>query len=871
MKVARWDYIDRPACLQGTRIEELEKLMDWMDDEGERRMYVLTGLAGTGKTTIAKSAADLANGKHILGASFFCSRASDERSNMQLIFPTIAFQLSHYSTDFRAEILKAITSDPDIGHSLFDNQLEKLLVGPMQSVVVSIGSSFKRKLGFFRSLTDRQIEQLISRPLRVMATSLETLPEFSELYPDAQHVMILPLQSVATSFEGEQEIRETVVNEIALIIHSIKTDLPIDRIHEVIIRPIRKVITLMENYRSEVIADRQKKAETAEKDHAGPDRSLPENRALNLPKKLATFIFDLRAVIALAEERLSDQLRRSIVEPSRQILSSVQEFGKSHILTDFEFNNQVVEPMRKLIASAARQDASRSLSDNDLKERIEEPLRSIVSSLREKLDISPWLSDAEVDDTVLRSLRTIAKAIPAGPSPIPGQLKTRQNVISQLQTIFANVAASQRTRRSLSDEEFDASITEFLRRIKYFVRPVIIVVDALDECKDLETPEKFLLAFAKHIQTVPFLKVFATSRPEFSTRLALQHSSMDCLTDILILHEVDPVRVDADIRLFLRVRLAAIATRRRCDNSKLPDLWPPEELVDKLVEKSSGLFIFAFTICRFLESPGDLREQLEFIANLNTNTEEGRLGIDELYQKVIDAALSNFVDRRLVSQCALVIAAIVLLFDPLSLVDLAGVLDIDPDRIRGILRDLHSVLVVPSNDKAIIHTFHASFHDFLTERTRCSSQIYVHSGRRHMEITMYLLQRMMQGLKRNICQLDGFTLNSEVLDLHDRKEKYIGQPLAYACRYWAEHLSNVSPTEGGKAMLVRMLDKFMETKFLYWVEVLSILGDIRLAEASLVRARRWFSVCSKAGVLNKAMILTSSSGYARLRPQQSSR
>ena len=41
-KGARWDYIDRSACLKGTRVKELATLVNWMDNEADRRMYMLT-------------------------------------------------------------------------------------------------------------------------------------------------------------------------------------------------------------------------------------------------------------------------------------------------------------------------------------------------------------------------------------------------------------------------------------------------------------------------------------------------------------------------------------------------------------------------------------------------------------------------------------------------------------------------------------------------------------------------------------------------------------------------------------------------------------------------------------------------------------
>jgi hypothetical protein len=58
------------GCLPGTRKKILDDIMDWFADDGPS-VYWLRGLAGTGKTTIARSVADLAEQQGLLGASFF--------------------------------------------------------------------------------------------------------------------------------------------------------------------------------------------------------------------------------------------------------------------------------------------------------------------------------------------------------------------------------------------------------------------------------------------------------------------------------------------------------------------------------------------------------------------------------------------------------------------------------------------------------------------------------------------------------------------------------------------------------------------------------------------------------------------------------
>ncbi|KAF9645043.1 hypothetical protein BDM02DRAFT_3078734, partial [Thelephora ganbajun] len=81
-------------CLRGTRETVLGKIESWVRDFEKPPVFWLNGFAGTGKSTIAKTVSEqvFADGK--LGASFFCSRDFEDRSNLHLIFPTLAFQLA---------------------------------------------------------------------------------------------------------------------------------------------------------------------------------------------------------------------------------------------------------------------------------------------------------------------------------------------------------------------------------------------------------------------------------------------------------------------------------------------------------------------------------------------------------------------------------------------------------------------------------------------------------------------------------------------------------------------------------------------------------------------------------------------------------
>ena len=118
---------NRQGCLGGTREGVLRDIEDWLTSDQGQRVFWLNGLAGTGKSTIAQTFAEttFADGK--LGASFFCSRDFEDRSNLQMIFPTLAFQLACQYPHFRKELLEVLKQRPDVGHESLCSQMEKLL------------------------------------------------------------------------------------------------------------------------------------------------------------------------------------------------------------------------------------------------------------------------------------------------------------------------------------------------------------------------------------------------------------------------------------------------------------------------------------------------------------------------------------------------------------------------------------------------------------------------------------------------------------------------------------------------------------------------------------------------------------------------
>jgi hypothetical protein len=127
----------RRGCLKGTRQAVLDEIELWAGDLDKPPVYWLNGLAGTGKSAVAQTFAERAFADGLLGASFFCSRDFEDRSNLHLIFPTIAVQLARRHTAFRSEFLQLVKSDPDIAHKSLYNQMDQLIVQPLRKSAIS--------------------------------------------------------------------------------------------------------------------------------------------------------------------------------------------------------------------------------------------------------------------------------------------------------------------------------------------------------------------------------------------------------------------------------------------------------------------------------------------------------------------------------------------------------------------------------------------------------------------------------------------------------------------------------------------------------------------------------------------------------------
>jgi hypothetical protein len=377
----------------------------------------------------------------------------------------------------------------------------------------------------------------------------------------------------------------------------------------------------------------------------------------------------------------------------------------------------------------------------------------------------------------------------------------------------------------------------------------LIIIDALDECKDVEPASAILSTLSRYVDDIPKVKFFITGRPEPRIRSGFRLKLLQPITEVLKLHEVKPEVVDSDIKLFFQTQLASLAQNRSdCD---LLDEWPSLSDVDILCKKAAGFFIYASTVVKFVASEYDPpTERLALITSHPGNTiREGGSGVDQLYIKVLEQVFhrTHKDNNQLYSRFQSVVGAVLLLFNPFSVNGLSELLkkSHSSSSILSIMRSLHSVLLVPDNKEDPIRIFHKSFPDFLTDPQQCEDQrFFINPSIHHQAILLSCLDLMQERLKRNICGLDVFVSLDKVEDLPALQKAYIGDALGYACQFWTRHLLEIPGSSSDIEEVHNAINRFFTTQLPHWVEALSLMEILDFAIYSINDISKWYTLVS---------------------------
>lgn len=167
--------------------------------------------------------------------------------------------------------------------------------------------------------------------------------------------------------------------------------------------------------------------------------------------------------------------------------------------------------------------------------------------------------------------------------------------------------------------------------------PRLIILDGIDEVMEQRTQSKILRVISDifHRHRMPFI-FLVVSRPEQEIKFAFNSQPLAELTDHLRLDNA--FHPDDDIRIFLDESFSEIKARHPRKKT-IPPSWPSVEVIDALVYKASGQFIYAATVVRFVESIRHRPpERLDIILGLRPAHRDLPFAeLDALYMHILSA------------------------------------------------------------------------------------------------------------------------------------------------------------------------------------------------------------------------------------------
>lgn len=414
---------------------------------------------------------------------------------------------------------------------------------------------------------------------------------------------------------------------------------------------------------------------------------------------------------------------------------------------------------------------------------------------------------------------------------VASQLATRIPDIATYikQAVDSDAAVGTKSLREQFDKLILEPLSKFLSSDSTTTEPIIILIDALDECELGDSAinrAKLIISLFTRTNRLSGLRVFVTSRPELPIQIgfdAVKGTYQD-----IILQEIPRPQIQRDISIFLGYNLARIRGEHR---GLVPEDWPSPSELDRLVNMAVPLFIVAATICRFLDDRRHGSPRAKLIEILRNSEEGWSDGLYITYMSVLSTLIQGLrgnEKERVLQQFRYIVGSIVLLATPLTTRALSRILLLRQDVIDEHLSMLHSVLNVPSNPSFPVRLLHLSFRDFLVHTNRVTNgeacPFLINERESHANIATQCLQLLSAGnnLRRDICGLkhpgaERCNISQQMIDVSLPPE------IKYASQYWVYHWKESSR----KIQDGDLVQQFLKTHFLHWLEALAIQAQVR--------------------------------------------
>ncbi|KAK7000225.1 NACHT domain-containing protein [Favolaschia claudopus] len=238
-------------------------------------------------------------------------------------------------------------------------------------------------------------------------------------------------------------------------------------------------------------------------------------------------------------------------------------------------------------------------------------------------------------------------------------------------------------------------------------RSLVIVIDGLDECEGDVRQEEIVRSFP-NLASCPMLRILIVSRPEVHIKQVFGEAALSSCPHLTVPGSYN------DVKLYLTAAFEEI----RKDRGVVAG-WPEKDLIRRILDESSGHFIYAATVIRFVEDKYcDPVDQLAIVTELQPSEQNSNFvspfpALDELYLQILRKVPVQLPLSRVLS----VIAA--KFNSNLSIAQIGQLLGLKHKTILLTIRPLHSLIEIEeTGGDQHMSVYHASFLDFLCDRNR---------------------------------------------------------------------------------------------------------------------------------------------------------
>ncbi|KAF9808993.1 hypothetical protein IEO21_07648 [Rhodonia placenta] len=436
-----------------------------------------------------------------------------------------------------------------------------------------------------------------------------------------------------------------------------------------------------------------------------------------------------------------------------------------------------------------------------------------------------------------------------------------------------------------SDQQMEYALDELILRPLRIIRPnrpVILVIDALDECTERteELVPQMLRLLANMVSNtdIPF-RILLTSRPEYYIEEVLRSAEFSKDNHRFRLQDVPRHTVDADIQLYLESSLEKIPSAAK-------QLATPPDAIPTLAMRTEGLFIYASTVIKIPQQDPEHACAIvdELVQNQPSHHYSNLSHLDQLCLVVLQIAFPR--EDHHADSIRGVLTCITLLRDHLTPGALASLMRISVENVFFVINRLASVILIEEDvegnvqdlerdierlvwdaedpewdvkslewgveGEGHIRPLHASFPQFLANPSRCKDPRFcIEPSIHHERMAVACLVVMLEHLHRNILQFsDPLIFDHENhARVHERVDRFLPLHARYASAHWAFHLCHAICTVD----LLALLEAFLAQKILCWFEVLSLTGMLGDAPSALLDIRLWYrvsGVCVSSKIVN---------------------